>query len=82
MMKYSMNKRGDPEAYQEILNRLDELAYLIHQEKQPERTIKKYREALQDVVETLEATKSSFKSKQLKALRERIETVLNEMDSS
>lgn len=60
------------------LNRLEYLIERFENESKENTSEKKYRAALKDAVDTLEATKQAFKSKQLKALRERIEAVLNE----
>lgn len=60
------------------LNRLEYLVERFESGSKESSSVKKYRAALRDAVDTLEATKQAFKSKQLKALRERIEAVLDE----
>jgi len=65
---------------EQVLKRLDDLTEQMKYGQAQSDTERRYRDALKDAVDTLEATKSMFKSKQLKALRERLEAVLNETD--
>ena len=71
----------------EKISRLDELLNRFENElnrfegsslKSAESLIHEYENALKDAVSVLDATKQTFKSKQLKELRERIEAVLQQ----
>lgn len=67
------------ERLERLIDRLERLVSNAESgaERLPDRA-RLYREALEDTVRTLEATKKSFHSKQLKALRERVEAVLRQ----
>ncbi len=72
-----MNKQQKIET---IVTRLERVAQIFEttiQVRDQHKTIC-YRNELENVVDVLKSTKSSFHSKQLKELRERIEKILNQ----
>lgn len=70
-----MTNHANEDKLELILQRLDSISHQV--ERQNEKSLEdEYREVLLDTARTLEATKHAFKSKQLKELRERIESVL------
>lgn len=62
----------------EFLDRFENLLsrFESNSRKIEESVVQEYENALKDAVSVLDATKQTFKSKQLKELRERIEAVL------